>query len=488
MVGGFFTCLCKFVLVLGLHFYMGLCFACKVGVGGVSVVERLFRVRERGSNVRREVLAGVTTFMTMAYILFVNPAILSAAGVPREGVVAATALSAAVATIMMGLYANAPFALAPGMGLNAYFAFTVVPFISAVLAARGLDGASPWQIALGAVLIEGIIFILLSLTRIREAVANSIPANLKYSIAAGIGLFLTLIGFADAGLIKPGVPAVQFNIEAFTQPGPLIALVFTLVAGALMALRVPGALLISIFLAMATGWAMGAAQPPSGVVAVPSLSAAMKFDVSHLSDLGLAAAAAIVFTFFMVDFFDTLGTVTGLSAMAGLMDRDGRIPGIGRMLLTDAVGTTVGAVLGTSTVTTYIESAAGVEEGGRTGLTALVVGLLFLLGLLFTPIFTATPAFATAPALIIVGLLMAQAISRINLKDPTEALPAFFTLAGIPFTFSIADGMALGFISYVVLKLVTGRWRELNPILVAIAILFLAYFISLPRIQLSLTQ
>ena len=454
-------------------------------LGVEGLVERLFRVRERGSSVRREVIAGLTTFMTMAYILFVNPAILSGAGMPADGVVAATALSAAIATIMMGLYANVPFALAPGMGLNAYFAFTVVPFVSAVLAAKGLGGVEAWRVALGAVFIEGLIFIVLSLVRVREAVANAIPANLKYSIAAGIGLFLTLIGFAKAGLIKPGGLAVEFNVEAFTQPGPIIALVFTLVAGALMAKRIPGALLISIILAMITGWAMGVAEPPEGVVSTPSFSAAFKLDVAHLIDVGVWAAVAIVFTFFMVDFFDTLGTVTGLSAMAGLMDEKGRIPGLGRMLLTDAVGTTVGAVLGTSTVTTYIESAAGVEEGGRTGLTAVVVGLLFLLGLFFTPILTATPGIATAPALIIVGLLMARAISRIDLSDPTEALPAFFTIAGIPFTFSIADGMALGFISYVVLKAATGKWRDLNPVLVVIALIFLAYFLSVPRIHAS---
>jgi AGZA family xanthine/uracil permease-like MFS transporter len=387
----------------------------------------------------------------------------------------------------MGLYANAPFALAPGMGLNGYFAYTVVPFIAAVLAAKNVEGIEPWQIALGAVFVEGVVFIILSLSRVREAVANAIPPNLKYSIAAGIGLFLTLIGFADAGLIVPSPFAISFNTEAFTQAGPLLALVFTLIAGALMALRVPGALLISIITAMIVGWILGVSEPPSGVVSLPSFSAAFKFDLGGLLDLGVAAAVAIVFTFFMVDFFDTLGTVTGLSAMAGYMDRKGRIPGIGRMLLTDAIGTTVGAALGTSTVTTYIESAAGIEEGGRTGLTAVVVGLLFLLGLVFTPIFTATPSYATAPALIIVGLLMAQAINRIELKDPTEALPAFLTIAGIPFTFSIADGMALGFISYVFLKAVTGKWKDLNPILVVVALIFLAYFISLPHIQASIS-
>ena len=462
------------------------------GVCGLAgLVERLFRVRERGSSVRREVVAGLTTFMTMAYILFVNPSILGAAGMPKDGVVAATALSAAVATIFMGLYANAPFALAPGMGLNGYFAFTVVPFVSSVLAAKGLgdpgDPAPAWQVALAAVFIEGVIFIALSLVRLREAVANSIPANLKYSIAAGIGLFLTLIGLVDAGLVRPTSFAIGLDPAAFTRPGPLLALGLTLLAGVLMALRVPGSLLLTIIVGLVLGWGMGLVDAPSRIVEVPRFTAALHMDFHGLAALGWAAAAAIVFTFFMVDFFDTLGTVTGLSALAGLMDEKGRVPGIGRMLLSDAVGTTVGAALGTSTVTTYIESAAGVKEGGRTGLAAVVVGLLFLLGLFFTPVLTIAPSYVTAPALIIVGLLMAQAISRINLEDPTEAIPAFLTIAGIPFTFSIADGMALGFISYVVLKAASGRWRELNPVLVGIALIFLAYFLSVPHIHASLT-
>ncbi|MEB3806457.1 MAG: NCS2 family permease [Desulfurococcales archaeon] len=453
-----------------------------------SRLDSFFKISERGSSVRVEVIAGLTTFMTMAYILLVNPIILGDGGVPKEGVVAATALSSALATLMMGLYANAPYALAPGMGLNAYFAYSVVPFIATILAARGISSTEPWRIALAAVFIEGLIFILLSVTKTREAVANAIPPGLKYSIAAGIGLFLTLIGFENAGLVT-GNPAtlIGLNIEAFTQPGPIIALIFLLVAGALMALRVPGALLLSIITAALASWITGVSKPPEQLVALPSFSAAFKLDLPGLLDLGLATMVAIIFTFFMVDFFDTLGTVTGLSAIAGLMDEKGRIKGLGRMLLTDATGTTIGALLGTSTVTTYIESAAGVEEGGRTGLTAVVVGLLFLLGLFFAPFFVATPKYATAPALIIVGLLMAQAINRIDLRDPTEAIPAFLTIAGIPFTFSIADGMALGFISYVVLKAASGRWRELNWVIVLIALIFLAYFISLPQIQASIS-
>ncbi len=453
-------------------------------------IDRFFGVSERGSTIRTEIIAGLTTFMTMAYILFVNPAILSAAGVPKEGVVAATALSSAFATLVMALYARAPFALAPGMGLNSFFAFVATPLIASALAAKGLEGREPWQIALAAVFIEGIIFILLSLSGLREAVANSIPASLKYSIAAGIGLFLTLIGFNIIDLVGPEGPdpGVSLNVERLTSPEVLLALTFTLVAGVLMALRIPGALLISIIAAMIAGWLLGVSQPPGSVVSLPEFSAAFKLDIAGLLALGPAIAVAVVFTFFMVDFFDTLGTLTGLSAKAGLMDKDGRIPGIGRMLLSDALGTTVGAVLGTSTVTTYIESAAGIESGGRTGLTALVVAILFLLGLIFTPILTAVPAYATAPALIIVGILMMSTISRVRLDDPTEAIPAIMVLAGIPFTFSIADGMGLGFISYVVLKAATGRWRELNPILVIVALIFVAYFLSLPDIYAAIKK
>ena len=455
-------------------------------MGWRESLDSYFEITRRGSTLATEIIGGLTTFMTMAYILFVNPAILGDAGMPRDGVVAATAAASAIATLMMGLYAKVPYALAPGMGLNGYFAYSVVPFVTGILAARGVAdaGGKAWQVALAAVLVEGIVFIILSLTRVRETVANSIPPSLKFSIAAGIGLFLTLIGLENSGLIAKGGPTgISLNVHALVEPGPILALGFTLVAGLLLALRVPGALLVSILLAAGLGWAFHVSPPPRGVVSLPHFTAALKLDLHDLASLGLATAPAIVFTSFMVDFFDPLGTVTGLSAAAGLMDEEGRVPGIGRMLLTDAVGTTVGALLGTSTVTTYIESAAGVEEGARTGLAAVVVSLLFLLGLFFAPVFTATPSYATAPALIIVGLLMAQALRNIDFKDYTEALPAFITLTGIPFTYSISDGMGLGFITYVVLKAATGKWRDLNPVLIIVAAIFIAYFASLPYIM-----
>ncbi len=438
---------------------------------------------------KREVVAGLTTFMTMAYILFVNPAILSATGMPREALVAATAASAGLATIIMAVYAKMPFALAPGMGLNGYFAFTVVPFIAGILSREGVTGVEPWQIALAAVFVEGVIFILLSVTKVRETVAHSIPNNLKYAIGAGIGLFLTLIGFNDAGIITASTTpdghliALSMNANTFTSAPTLIAIIFTLVAAILLALRIPGALLVSIVLAIIAGIATGYASPPSRVFATPDFSLFLKMDLGGLADLGVFTATVIVFTFFVVDFFDTLGTATGLASLAGYLREDGKVERIGPVLLTDAIGTTVGAMLGTSTVTTYIESASGIEEGGRTGLTSLVVGLLFLVSLVIAPVFSIAPSFATAPALIIVGLLMARAIKNIDLQDYTEAIPAFLTITSMPFLYSISDGIGMGFISYTVLKLATGRWREVHPIVAVVALIFLGYFLSLPSIK-----
>ncbi|MCE4617390.1 MAG: NCS2 family permease [Desulfurococcales archaeon] len=444
---------------------------------------------------KREIIAGLTTFMTMAYILFVNPAILSATGMPRDSLVIATAASAGLATLIMALYAKSPMALAPGMGLNAYFAYTVTPYIRGILEEQGLDPENAWRIALAAVFVEGLVFIVLSVTKLREAVANAIPLNLKYAIAAGIGLFLTLIGLKNAGLVyalvepvSEGAPYGRLSVleiatNFFHDPTTLIALTFTLVAGILMALRVPGALLISIILAIIASAAFGYTHAPEQLIGTPKDTLVMAFDLHGLLALGAITATVIVFTFFVVDFFDTLGTVTGLASIIGIVDEKGRVKGIGRMLLTDAVGTTAGAALGTSTVTTYIESAAGIEEGGKTGLTALVVALLFFASILIWPVFTVAPEFSTAPALIIVGLLMARAIKKIDLDDLTEAVPAFLTIISMPFFFSISDGIGIGFISYVVMKLLTGKIKDLNPIIVGVAIVFAAYFYTLPYIR-----
>ncbi len=408
--------------------------------------------------------------MTMAYILFVNPAILSNA-MGKEAIpslVTATALSAGIATIIMGLYAKKPFALAPGMGLNAYFAYSVC-----------LNMGYPWQVALAAVFVEGVIFIVLSVTRFRTAVINAIPISQKYAIGAGIGLFLTLIGLKEAGIIVSSeATLVTLGTQNFVKPEFWLAIFGIFFACALMVRRIPGALLISILTTTALAIALGVTPKPESLFSLPTLDYTfMKLDFQGLLNVG---AIGVVFAFFMVDFFDTLGTVTGLSAKAGFLDKDGRIPDSEKILLTDAIGTTLGSILGTSTVTTYIESAAGIEEGGRTGMVALVVGALFILiGLFISPIAKIIPACATAPALIIVGFLMMNVIRNITFDDPTEALPAFFVLATIPFTFSIADGIGVGFISYCILKLVAGKPKDVHPLLWVLAGVFVVYFLYL---------
>jgi len=432
--------------------------------------EEYFEFKKYNTDMRTEVLAGLTTFMTMAYIIFVNPSILSAAMGEKAipSLVTATALSAGIATIIMGLYAKKPFALAPGMGLNAYFAFGVC-----------IGMGYPWQVALAAVFVEGIIFIILSVTKFRTAVINAIPNSQKYAIGAGIGLFLTLIGLKSAGIIVGSeATLVTLGTQNFSKPEFWLAIFGIFLAASLMVRRIPGALLISIIVTTILAIALGVTPKPEKLVSLPTLDYTfMKLDFAGLLSVG---AFGVVFAFFMVDFFDTLGTVTGLSAKAGFIDKDGRIPDSEKILLTDAIGTTFGAILGTSTVTTYIESAAGIEEGGRTGMVALVVGALFILvGLFISPIAQIIPACATAPALILVGFLMMNVIRNIDFEDPTEALPAFFVLATIPFTFSIADGIGVGFISYCILKLVSGRAREVHPLLWILAGVFVIYFLYL---------
>jgi AGZA family xanthine/uracil permease-like MFS transporter len=434
--------------------------------------ERYFEFDKYRTDMKTEVLAGVTTFMTMAYILFVNPAILSDA-MGKEAfnsLVAVTALAAGFATILMGLYAKKPFALAPGMGLNAYFAYSVV-------LGMGYD----WRIALAAVFVEGLIFIVLSVTKVRSAIIHAIPISQKYAVGAGIGLFLTFIGLNDVGLLTAVVNdsgVLQFtglNASSLATKEILLFFFGLFLAAILISLRIKGALLISIITTSIIGWIIGAAPWPDHLFSTPDLSYTfMKMDLKGLLNVG---AIGVIFAFFMVDFFDTLGTVTGLSAKAGFLTEDGRVPDAEKLLLTDAIGTTVGAVLGTSTVTTYIESAAGIEEGGRTGMTALVTGLLFLgIGLFIAPLAQAIPAFATAPALVIVGYYMLSAVKEINFTDPTEAIPAFLVLITIPYTYSIADGIGAGFISYTLLKLFSGKGKEIHPLMYALAVVFLAYF------------
>ncbi|ACJ17449.1 xanthine/uracilpermease [Thermococcus onnurineus NA1] len=433
--------------------------------------ENYFEFDRYGTDMKTEVLAGVTTFMTMAYILFVNPAILSDA-MGKEAfnsLVAVTALAAGFATILMGLYAKKPFALAPGMGLNAYFAYSVV-------LGMGYD----WRVALAAVFVEGLIFIALSVTKVRSAIIHAIPLSQKYAVGAGIGLFLTLIGLNDVGLLTAFVQdgVLKFtglNATALASKQILLFFFGLFLTAVLIALRIKGALLISIIATSVLGWSTGAAPWPDQIFSTPDISYTfMKMDLQGLLNVG---AIGVVFAFFMVDFFDTLGTVTGLSAKAGFITRDGKIPDAEKVLLTDAVGTTVGAILGTSTVTTYIESAAGIEEGGRTGMTALVTGLLFLvIGLFIAPLAQAIPAFATAPALVIVGYYMLSAIKEVDFTDHTEAIPAFLVLITIPYTYSIADGIGMGFISYTLIKLFSGRGKEVHPLMYVLALVFIAYF------------
>ncbi|USS39955.1 NCS2 family permease [Thermococcus aggregans] len=438
----------------------------------MEALEKYFEFEKYKTDMRTEILAGITTFMTMAYILFVNPAILSDA-MGKEAfnsLVAVTALAAGISTIIMGIYAKKPFALAPGMGLNAYFAYSVV-------LGMGYD----WRVALAAVFVEGILFILLTVTKVRSAIIHAIPLSQKYAVGAGIGLFLTLIGLNDVGLLTAVVnengalKLTGFNASALATKAGVLFLFGLFLAAVLISLRVKGALLISILTTSILGWISGAAPWPEHIFSRPDISYTfLKLDLQGLLNVG---AIGVVFAFFMVDFFDTLGTVTGLSAKAGFLTKDGKVPDAEKVLLTDAIGTTLGALLGTSTVTTYIESAAGIEEGGRTGMTALVTGLLFLaIGLFIAPVAQAIPAFATAPALVIVGYYMLGAIREVDFDDPSEAIPAFLVLITIPYTYSIANGIGMGFISYTIIKLLSGRGKEVHPLMYVLALIFIGYF------------
>ncbi|AIF69429.1 permease [Palaeococcus pacificus DY20341] len=432
--------------------------------------ENYFEFDKHKTDMKTEVLAGITTFMTMAYILFVNPAILSDA-IGKEAfpsLVTATALAAGLTTIIMALYAKKPFALAPGMGLNAYFTYGVV-----------LGMGYSWQVALAAVFVEGIIFIVLSLTRVRSAVIHAIPLSQKYAIGAGIGLFLTIIGMQEMGFVVDN-PAtlITLGVQNFATKELWLALFGLFLTGILISRRIKGALLISIITTTIIGIILGVTPMPDKLFAMPTLDHTLfKLDLKGLMNVG---ALGVIFAFFMVDFFDTLGTITGLSAKAGFLTKDGKVPDAEKILLTDAVGTTMGALFGTSTVTTYIESAAGIEEGGRTGMTALITGALFLvIGLFISPLASIIPSYATAPALIIVGYFMLSAIREVDFDDPTEAIPAFLVLVTIPFTYSIADGIGMGFISYAVIKALSGRGKEVHPLLYVLALVFVAYFLYL---------
>ena len=452
------------------------------------MLEKFFKLKENGTNVRTEVVAGVTTFMTMAYILAVNPSILSASGMDAQAVLIATAIASFIGTICMALLANYPFALAPGLGLNAYFAYTVC----------GSMGYS-WQIALFAVFVEGLIFIVLSLTKVREAIFNAIPLQLKKGVSVGIGLFIAFIGLQNAGIVVNNdstlVSIVDFTADFHTSGiSALLAVIGVFIIAVLYVKKVKGAILIGIF----ATWILGIICQLTGLYVVTPdagyyslIPAWSSFNLGAISSIfGQCFKAdfsslrafdfiAIVCAFLFVDIFDTLGTLIGCATKADMLDKDGKLPRIKEALLADAIATTAGAVLGTSTTTTFVESSAGVAEGGRTGLSSVVTGLLFLLAVFLSPIFITIPSFATAPALLFVGFLMISAVTAIDFNDYTEAVPAYLALIAMPLTYSISEGIAAGVISYVVINLVSGKAKKITPLMYVLAVLFICKFIFL---------
>ena len=436
-----------------------------------------FEFDRLGTNFRTEVLAGVTTFVTMAYILAVNPDILSNAIFLQESgdlfgeLVFATAISSALATLIMGLYAKYPFALAPGMGINAYFAFSVVLGL-------GID----WRVALAAVFIEGLIFIAMSLSKMRSRIVSAIPDCLKHAVAAGIGLFIAYIALTSNSGIIVTSESTTTTLGNLADPNTLMAIAGILITAAFVARRIRGALLIGIFATALLGWILGVAPFPEGIVGFP----AFPVHIVGQAFVGLGVLnnniwnlLAVIFVFLFVDTFDTVGTLTGVGVKAGFMDEKGELPHAEKAFMADAIGTTAGAALGTSTVATYIESAAGVSEGGRSGFTAVVTAILFTLAIFFTPLLSAIPPFATAPVLLIVGVLMAGSITEINWNDPAESIPSFLTILFIPLSFSIAEGLAVGFISYPILKAIQGKAHETDLTVWILAAVFLFRFVFL---------
>jgi AGZA family xanthine/uracil permease-like MFS transporter len=428
------------------------------------LLDRYFKLSQNQTTVRQELLGGVTTFMTMAYIIVVNPQILTQAGMPAEGVLFATCISAAVATLVMGLYANYPIALAPGMSLNAYFTYSVC-----------LGMHVPWQTALGVIFFSGVLFVLLTATRIREQIVNGIPGCLKHSTAAGIGMFIAFVGMRNAGLVVAN-PATFVSIGNFSDPEVQAACFGIVLTLALMVRKINGAILLGILGTTLFGIVRGIAHWPTALVSMPHPSLTLlRLDLRGALHLGLLE---IIFVFLFVDLFDNVGTLVGVCEQAGFV-KDGKIPRVGRALLADGVGTIFGSLTGTSTVTSYIESAAGVAAGARTGLSNVFVAALFLVAVFFSPVAAAIPGFATAPALILVGTLMAQSLSRVEWSDFSEAFPAFMTVAATPLTFSIATGLSLGVIAYSVVKVAAGKYRDVSIVLWILTALFVLRYIYL---------
>lgn len=425
-------------------------------------MEKLFKLNEHGTNVRKEVIGGITTFLTMAYILAVNPSMLAETGMSAGGVFTATVVASAIATLVMAFLANLPVALAPGMGLNAFFTYTVV---------QGM-GVS-WQVALTAVLFEGLLFIVLSFFNVREAIINAIPSNLKKAVAVGIGLFIALIGLANTNLVVSDAGTI-IGLGAL-EGAALLAVIGLVITIILYALKVPGSILIGIIITTLIGIPMGVTNIPHNfkILSLPEKPIFMQFDFSSVLTLKFFT---IFFTFLFVDIFDTVGTLVGVTTQAGLTDKDGNIPKVKQALLADAVGTVAGAALGTSTVTSYVESTAGVAAGGRTGLTSVVTAGLFLLALFFSPLFLLVPSAATAPALIFVGFLMMKSVVGINFEDPAEGIPAFICIIVMPFAYSIAEGIVWGLIAYVLLKAVTGKFKDISIMSWILFVIFIARF------------
>ena len=460
------------------------------------MLEKMFKLRQNGTDVKTEVLAGITTFMTMAYILAVNPSIMAEAGMDQGAVFTATALAALVGTLLMALFANYPFALAPGMGLNAYFAYTVV-----------LGMGYSWETALTAVFVEGIVFIVLSLTNVREAIFNAIPKNLKAAVSVGIGLFIAFIGLQNAKIVIGGSTLLQlFSVEEYNNVNGveasfndvgitvLLAIIGILVTGYLVIKQIKGNILWGILIT----WILGIICQFAGLyvpnpelgfygllpdfsngLSVPSIAPVFgKLDFSGIFSLNFIV---VIFAFLFVDMFDTIGTLIGVSSKANMLDKDGKLPNIKGALLADAVATTVGAVMGTSTTTTFVESASGVSEGGRTGLTAVTTAILFGLSLFLSPLFLAIPSFATAPALVVVGFYMLTNVTNIDFEDVSEALPCYICIGAMPFFYSISEGISMGVISYVVLNLLTGKAKEkkISLLMYVLAVLFVLKYIFL---------
>lgn len=421
-----------------------------------------FKLSEHGSNLRTELIAGVTTFLAMAYIIFVNPEILSASGMDRNSVFVATCLVSAIGSLIMGLYANYPITVAPGMGLNAYFSYTVV----------GTLGYS-WQVALGAVFISGLLFLIISVLPVREWIVNSIPRSQKMAISAGIGFLLGIVALESAGVIVAH-PVTLVTVGDLTKPITMLAGFGFLVIVALDYRRVPGAIIIGILLVTGLGMVFGFTQPSGFFAPPPSLAPTLgKLDIAGALELGLVT---IVFTFLLLDLFDSTGTLIGVAQRAGFLDADGRFPRLRETLIADSASTMVGALLGTSTTTAYIESAAGIRAGGRTGLTAVVVAVLFLLAMFFAPLAGSVPGYATAPGVLFVACIMSRGFAEVDWDDVTDSAPAVITAISMPLTFSISTGIGLGFIAYAAIKVLSGRFREATPAVIFLALIFVVKF------------